>query len=114
MTPIKTAIKQLGNHTLMTVKEPITYQNCTELKECVQDAAENCQTAIILECQAVGYVDSAALEMLLRLQDKLRERGIQLKMVSLNEVCRDIMIVTRLITQFTVYASVKEAIKEPL
>ena len=114
MTPAKTAITQLGNHTVITVKEPITYQNCTELKECIQEAAGKSQAAIILECQAVGYVDSVALEMLLRLQEKLRERGMQLKIVSLNAVCRDIMIVTRLINQFTVYASVQEAIKESL
>jgi anti-anti-sigma factor len=114
MTPAKTAITQLGNHTVITVKEPITYQNCTELKECIQEAAGKSQTAIILECTAVGYVDSVALEMLLRLQEELRERGMQLKIVGLNALCRDIMIVTRLINQFTVYASVQEAIKEPL
>ena len=114
MTPAKTAITQLGNHTVISVKEPITYQNCKELEDCIQGSAGKSQTAIILECTAVGYVDSGALEMLLRLQEKLRERGMQLKIVSLNALCRDIMIVTRLITQFTVYASVQEAIKEPL
>ena len=114
MTPVKTAITQLGNHTVITVKEPITYQNCTELKEFIQEAPGKGQTAIILEFKAVGYVDSAALEMLLRLQEILRERGLQLKIVGLNAVCRDIMIVTRLITQFAVYESVQEAIKEPL
>ena len=114
MTAAKTAITQLGNHTVITVKEPITYQNCKELEDCIQGAAGKSQTAIILECKAVGYVDSGALEMLLRLQEKVRERGMQLKIVSLNAVCRDIMIVTRLINQFTVYANVQEAIKEPL
>lgn len=114
MTPAKIAITQLGKHTVITVKEPITYQNCKELEDCIQGAAGESQTAIILECKAVGYVDSGALEMLLRLQEKVRERGMQLKIVSLNAVCRDIMIVTRLINQFTVYASVQEAIKESL
>ena len=114
MTPAKTAITQLGNHTIVTLKEPITYQNCKELEDCIEGVAGKSQTAIILECKAVGYMDSAALEMLLRLQEKVRERGMQLKIVSLNAVCRDIMIVTRLINQFTVHASVQEAIKEPL
>ncbi|HLA28406.1 MAG TPA: STAS domain-containing protein [Syntrophales bacterium] len=114
MTPAKTAITQLGNHTIVTLKEPITYQNCKELEDCIERVAGKSQAAIILECKAVSYVDSVALEMLLRLQEKIMERGMQLKIVSLNAVCRDIMIVTRLINQFTVHASVPEAIKEPL
>lgn len=114
MTPAKTAIAQLGNHTVITLKEPITYQNCKELEDCIEGVAGKSQAAIILECKAVGYVDSSGLEMLLRLQEKVRERGMQLKIVSLNGICRDIMIVTRLINQFTVHASVSEAIKEPL
>lgn len=114
MTSAKTVIMQLGNHTVIAVKEPITYQNCKELEECIQGAAGKSQAAIILECKEVGYVDSVALEMLLRLQEKVRERGIQLKLASLNALCRDIMIVTRLINQFTVYVNVQEAIKEPL
>jgi anti-anti-sigma factor len=114
MRASKTPVTQLGNHTVITVKEPITYLNCKELEDYIQGAIGKSQIAVILECKAVGYIDSAGLEMLLRLQKNAEERGMQLKIVGLNALCRDIMHVTRLINQFAVYANVHEAMKETL
>jgi anti-anti-sigma factor len=110
---VKTSIMQLGHHTVITLKEPINHQNCKELETSVLGAIGKSNLAIILECKEVSYLDSAALEMLLRLQDAVKERGSLVKLVGLNQLCRDIMIVTRLINQFNVYPSVQEAIKEP-
>src|SRR5574340_944820 len=104
---------QLGHHTVITLKEPVNHQNCKELDTAVLGALGTSHRAIILECKEVGYLDSAALEMLLRLQDAVKERGSLVKIVGLNALCRDILIVTRLINQFNVYSSVPEAIKEP-
>jgi anti-anti-sigma factor len=110
---VKTSIMQLGHHTVITLKEPINHQNCKELEAAVLGAVEKSHLAVILECKEVGYLDSAALEMLLRLQETVRERGSLLKLVGLNALCQDILIVTRLINQFTVHPNVPEAIKEP-
>lgn len=110
---MKTSSMQLGHHTVITLKEPVNHQNCKELKDPVLGAIGKSNVVIILECKEVGYVDSAALEMLLRLQDDIKDRGSQMKLVGLNELCRDIMIATRLINQFNVYSSVQEAVKEP-
>lgn len=109
---MKTSIMELGHHTVITLKEPINHQNCKKLEATVLGAIGKSHLAIILECKEVGYLDSAALEMLLRLQDAIKGRGTLVKLVGLNELCRDIMVVTRLINQFNVYPSVQEAIKE--
>ena len=111
---MKTHSTQLGQHTVITLKEPVNHQNCKELEASVLDAAEKNHRSIILECKGVSYLDSAALETLLRLQDAIKERGSQVKLVGLNALCRDIMIATRLINQFNIYSNVPEAIKEPL
>ena len=110
---MKTSIMQLGNHTVITLKEPVHHQNCKELEASVLDATGTSPRSIILECKEVGYVDSAALETLFRLQEAIKERGSQVKLVGLNALCRDIMIATRLISQFNIYSNVPEAIKEP-
>jgi anti-anti-sigma factor len=104
---------QLGHHTVITLKEPINHQNCKELEASILGAIGKSNLAIILECKEVSYLDSAALEMLLRLQDAIKERGSMMKLVGLNALCRDIISVTRLINQINVYSSVQEAIKEP-
>jgi anti-anti-sigma factor len=111
---MNTSIMQLGHHTVITLKEPINHQNCKELEAFVLGAIGKNHLAIILECQDVSYLDSAALEMLLRLQDAIDEQGRLVKLAALNELCRDIMIVTRLINQFNIFPSVQEAIKESL
>jgi anti-sigma B factor antagonist len=110
---MKTSTIKLGRHTVITLKEPITHQNCKEVEASVLGAIGKSHLAVILECTEVGYLDSAGLEMLLRLQNAVKERGCQIKLVDLNALCRDIMVVTRLINQFNVYPSVQEAIKEP-
>jgi anti-anti-sigma factor len=109
---VKISSMQLGNHTVITLKEPVNHQNCKELEASVLGAIGSNHLAIILECKEVSYVDSAALEMLLRLQDATKERGSLLTLVGLNALCRDIMIVTRLINQFNIHGSLQEAIKE--
>lgn len=112
-TPVKTSVMQLGHHTVIALKEPINHQNCKELEASALGAIGKSHVAMILEFKEVGYLDSAALEMLLRLQDSVKERGTLLKIVGLNPLCRDIMVATRLINQFNVYPNVPEAIKEP-
>jgi anti-anti-sigma factor len=109
---VKSSVMQLGHHTVITLKEPINHQNCKELEAMVLGEIEKSRLAIVIECKEVGYLDSAALEMLLRLHYAVAERGSMLKLVELNELCRDIMIVTRLINQLNVHASVQEAMKE--
>lgn len=110
---MKTSSMQLGHHTVITLKEPVNHQNCKELEASVLDAIGESRRPIILECKGVSYLDSAALEMLLQLQDAIKERGSQVKLVGLNALCRDIMMVTLLINQFNIYSNVPEAIKEP-
>jgi anti-anti-sigma factor len=110
---VKTSSMQLGHHTVITLNEPINHQNCNDIEASVLGAIEKSHLAIILECKEVSYLDSAALEMLIRLQDAIKERGSLVKLVGLNALCWDIMIVTRLINQFHFYSSVQEAIKEP-
>jgi anti-anti-sigma factor len=59
----------------------------------------------------MAFLDSKALESLLYLHDRLKERGGMLKLANLNAVCRDILKVTRFINVFHVYQDVQEAIR---
>jgi len=112
MTPSKIAVTKVGAHTVVALRESITYQNCAEIEARLQAVIGRNQIALILECKEVGYLDSAALEMLLRAQEVLKERGSQMKIVNLNAVCRDILVATRVINQIHVYQGVQEAVRE--
>ncbi len=112
MTKPKITVTKVGTHTVVALLESVTYQNCAEIEARLQAVIGRNQITLILECKEVGFLDSTALEMLLRTQEALNERGCQMKVVGLNAVCRDILIATRLINQLHVYLDMQEAIRE--
>jgi len=112
MNQSKIAVTKVGIHAVLIPQECITYQNCEEMETRIQKVIGGNQSAVIFDCKEVSFLDSKALEMLLRLQEKVHEQGGRMKIVGLNAVCRDILIATRLINQFQTYPDMKEAIKD--
>ena len=66
---------------------------------------------IVLNMEEVPFIDSAALEGLLDLQDKLAERFGQVKFVKIDENIDKILEITRLRSEFDIYKDVAEAVK---
>ena len=66
---------------------------------------------VLLNLEKVPFVDSAALEYLLDLQDRLAQRLGQVKLVRPDENVRKILEMTRLLTAFEVFDDVAEAVK---
>ena len=114
MTKPKIPVTKIGSHTVLSLTEPITFQKCAELEAGIKEVAKTSQKSIIFDCKGVAFMDSAALEMLLRLQANFKEQGCILKLIGLNALCRDILTVTRLTNQIHVYADLKEATRESL
>jgi len=109
--PPTTGASTGGARTILTPKESLTHQNCKDLEAMFNEAMNQHKTEIILDCKAVSCMDSAGLELLVQVDEKLRERGGILKIIALNDVCKDIFIATRLISIFPVYENIHEAIK---
>jgi anti-sigma B factor antagonist len=109
--PSSTGARTGGARTILTPKESLIHQNCKEVEAMFNEAMNQHKTEIILDCKAVFCMDSAGLELLLQVNDKLRERGGILKIIALNDVCKDIFVATRLISVFPVFENVHEAIR---
>ena len=114
MTKPKIPVTKIGFHTVLSLTEPITFLKCAELETGIKEITGKNQKSIIFDCKGVGFMDSAALEMLLRLQANFKEQGCILKLIGLNALCRDILTVTRLTNQIHVCADLKEATRESL
>lgn len=104
------SIAKVGSRTVLTPKRSITYENREEIQATIEECIQQQRSDIILDCKAVGYMDSEALELLVRMHEELRDQGYRLKIIGLNEVCRDIFVATRLI-HLHVYQDIHEAIK---
>jgi anti-anti-sigma factor len=100
-----------GARTILTFKDPLTYQNHKELEAMVYKAISQHKMEVILDCKAVSFIDSVGLEMLIEIDQKLRTRGGVLKIIGLNELCKDILVATRLIGNFHVYEDIHVAIR---
>jgi anti-sigma B factor antagonist len=108
LSPI--SIAKVGTRTVLAPKESLTYQNCDELEATFEECIGQERTDIILDCKAVAYMDSEALQLLVRMHEELRNRGNLFKIIGLNDVCLDIFVATRLI-HLHVYEDIHEAIR---
>ena len=108
LSPISVA--KVGTRTVLAPKEALTFQNCDELKATFEERISQERTDIILDCKAVAYMDSEALQLLVRMHEELRNRGNVFKIIGLNDVCMDIFVATRLV-HLNVYEDIHQAIK---
>lgn len=111
MTPSTIRITKVGSETVLAPKGPLTYENCGELETIFNECMSQHKTDIILSCKDVPFIDSEALELLVRLNETIKKQGGMLKIINMAEVCRDILFATRLIKVFHVYNNINEALR---
>jgi anti-anti-sigma factor len=68
-------------------------------------------SGLVLDMSKVVQLDSRALEQLLTLNEQCRDRMRQLKLAGLDETCKKILEITRLLPQFDAYSELTEAVK---
>ena len=104
----KTGGIQGGSRTILPLKNAVTHQNCAELETAFQECVDNNKTEIILDCRALTFLDSEALELLIRMHEDADSHGCELKL----KVCSDILVATRLMNILNVYKDIHGAIKK--
>jgi len=101
---------KVGTCTVLTPREPLTHLNCDKLEELLQEFIQKNKIQIVLDLKLVPFLDSKALELLLAVHEQLHELAGGLKIIGLNELCRDILLSTRLIHVFHLYDDLHQAI----
>lgn len=104
-------ISGVGSRTILTPKGSITYQNMDALTTMFNECMSKNKTEIILDCKAVSFIDSESLEFILHMNDELKKQGGKLKLINVNEICRDIFIATRLVNTLYIYEDIHQAIR---
>ena len=111
MTLSGISVTKVGQRTVLAPQGALTHKNCEELEAAFNEPINQHKTEIILDCKDVSYLDSKALELLVRMHEMLKNQGGTLQIIGLNAVCNDILLVTRLSHTFKVYKNIHEAIK---
>ncbi len=110
----KIGIMKMGSSMVLTPKDSLTYKECEDLDNLFGTIMNQNPASIVLNLKSIEYMDSAALEQLLKMHAALKKNGSRLKLIELNQVCRDILLSTRLINVFHAYQDMQEALKSDL
>lgn len=104
-------VAQVSTRTVLTPTDSLTHQNCKELEAVFAECMNQQRAEIILDFKSLSFLDSEALELLVTMHKELIKRNGKLIIVGLNSICRDILVVTRLINVFFVYKNIQDALK---
>jgi anti-anti-sigma factor len=107
----KISIARVGNHMVITLRGSLTHETCDPLETKVNDLIQHKKQWVIMDFKSVPFIDSRALEALLRVNAALNQHGGALKLIGLGPVCWDILIVTRLINIFQTFEDIHQAIR---
>ncbi|MBI9082262.1 MAG: STAS domain-containing protein [Desulfobacterales bacterium] len=105
---------RIGNHEVVSPRMPLIQANCGHFESVFKSLLEKNSSHLILDLKAVPFMDSKGLEWLIELDNDVKSKGRHLKLVGLNDLCRDILMATRLINVLQVYDDLHGAVKDSL
>ena len=101
-----------GPAVILNIKGELTVDSLDAFQQAVDHQLASAEVIdLILNMENVPFIDSASLERLLDLQERLAERMGQVKFVRCDENIAKIFEMTRLNSTFEIFKDVPEAVK---
>lgn len=98
-------IKNINGRTVISPVTSLTHKNCGQLDRLFKDLFSKGIMDIVIDMNAVPFMDSSALELLVEMHARLETNGHNLVLSNINDVCRDILVCVRLYNRFRIIAS---------
>jgi anti-sigma B factor antagonist len=106
-----TTLTKYDDVTVLTVKDDLSGDELVGFLE----SAARCQREqlhrLVIDCGAIGSLDSGGLEALADLQDQCEEEFGSVKLCALDETLKKILEITRLLRRFEVFDDLDAAVK---
>ncbi len=90
---------------------PLIAAELDDLDRQLKDIFSGWTTRMVMNMSEVPFLDSAGLELLCRCRNLLNERGLTMKLCSVNEMTRQILELTRLAQRYDIYPDVVAAVR---
>ena len=98
--------------TILDLKGKITLGEGDEaLRDRISNLLQNGNKKILLNLEAVPYIDSAGLGEVVRTYTTVSRQGGQLKLVNLTKRITDLLMITKLLTVFETFDTEPDALK---
>jgi anti-anti-sigma factor len=105
-------IEEFNNVCLLGASGDLAGREATLIGSAVEDRIRAHKFIhFVIDLAGVDFIDSAGLEMLLVARQRCEERSGQLKLVGLNDNCRQILALTRLEHRFESHADMNAALR---
>jgi len=109
---VEIEVSEVGGRTIVAPSGALTHENCGTLRNAVLRADQGGRKGdVVLNFERVSLVDSEGLETLHAIHSDLERAGRALKLIGLNDVCKDIFVVTRLLNVLHVYNDLHDAVQ---
>ena len=103
-------IARQGAVDVITGREPLNGETSESVSALISESCATGQPRVVLDLQYVPLIDSAGLEALLDSRDECVRRAGTMHIAAPNRLCRDILRVTGIDTQFTIFDDVLSAV----
>jgi len=104
-------VSNTGAVTLLKPIGPLISGELEDLDTHMSRLAKDWVKRIVLNMAEVTFVDSAALEMICRYHRQFTDRGLKLKISSLNDTTRTALELTRLSRRFEIFPDTASALR---
>lgn len=102
--------EKVGQILKMSIKGRLVVSSAEEFKNALSDAIEANQN-IVLDLQEMSYIDSSGLGALVFAQQKLSDKGGELKLATLQAKPRIVFDITKVYRIFEIFDDVEAAIE---
>jgi len=104
------AVEKQGAVSVVRPQGPLTEAQCASFLEAALGKLGQGRPMVVIDLHEVPLVDSAGLEALVEVREKIESRGGAVKLAAVNALCSDIFRVTGLNQKFEQYPHVKSAV----
>lgn len=103
-------IEKQGAVSVVRPQTPIAGEHCAKLADGIAAGLGAGRPMLVMDLHNVPLLDSAGLELLVGLCDRLEARGGAVKLAAVNPLCGDILRVTGVGDRFEQFPQAKQAV----
>ena len=101
---------KLGSVDIISGDDPLNVEHLEEASRLLDDCISEGQPRVVFDLEYIPLIDSAGLELLLDVRARCVRRGGMLQIAAPNNLCRNILTVTDVASQFEIFNNVLSAV----
>ncbi|MCK5558873.1 MAG: STAS domain-containing protein [Candidatus Hydrogenedentes bacterium] len=108
---VEVSRSEIGSVGVMRLSGPFVAEECAKLTEKIDACIADGTSKIVIDMKQVPFIDSAGLETLQLLVPELARRGADFRITGLNDVCRDTLVATRMMSFLHISEDAESAVR---